>query len=981
MSQVIRSTLFFMFILISITASAKTYYVAPTGGSDSNAGTTINAPWATWQKAFETAQAGDTVYFRGGIWYPTNVIPNTNTVVLHSPTQAPVKGHNGTKENPICFFNYPNEIPILDCSGVSIAGRNFNTGVSFSYSHFIHVRGLQVKNVLQPTNGELACGMGADVCSHMTFENIVVSNIGGRGMTYWGIAGHPDFPNFPTDTSRYINCDVYNCVDLLSEVPGNGSDGWKLDNEAGGYLEFYGCRAWNCGDDGFDISGPGITIFDHCWSFSHRLEGALDGNGFKYGANRGSGAYVDEKGQLVLGTPVSGVRKIVRNCIAANNAGFGLYDLGYDPYYPNNSRVYNNSIYHNGIGIQIATNPTYSGVNPNQYYNNIIYGTEEKDAGGRPYNLSVDDIYLESNNTWKYADASIIGSLPWWQPNNEITVTDDDFISLNWSELSNPRKSDGSLPDITFMKLAPGSDLIDNGVDVGLPYYGSVPDLGYSEYSVGTPVIANPTFVSSAIASDTPSKLEITYSLSLANIVPAISAFTVIVNSSARTISSVTVSGTKVQLTLGSPVKYGDVVTVAYNKPSTNPLQTSTGGQAASISAQVVTNNVAAAIPIFVNAIIENATPSKLEMTYNLSLASILPSISAFTVKVNSTIRTVSSIAISGTKVTLALSSKVNYGDAVTVAYTKPSANPLQTQDGGQAATILDQNVINNCSLVINQPPVVNISSPTKSTSFTAPATITINAVASDPDGTISKVEFYNGNLKLGEDISSPYSFVWKEVTEGTYIITALATDALNAKSSSEPITVIVEKSASAVNQLPVITIKNPKEGRKFKKNEKVIIEAEASDPDGQIIKVEFKNGDVIIAEALTAPYIYVMENADTGKYIITAIATDNLGATAVSPAADFIIYDKYYYNWDPIKLYPNPNEGHFTLDLTGYRTEDRPDRVRIIEMSGKALMDDKLTDQQTYREFNIVNASAGTYVILLTKNNTVISTGKFIIK
>lgn len=44
-----------------------------------------------------------------------------------------------------------------------------------------------------------------------------------------------------------------------------------------------------------------------------------------------------------------------------------------------------------------------------------------------------------------------------------------------------PRKADGSLPDINFMKLAPGSDLIDAGINVGLPFSGSAPDLGFSE--------------------------------------------------------------------------------------------------------------------------------------------------------------------------------------------------------------------------------------------------------------------------------------------------------------------------------------------------------------------------------------------------------------------------------------------------------------------------------------------------------------------
>ena len=88
-----------------------------------------------------------------------------------------------------------------------------------------------------------------------------------------------------------------------------------------------------------------------------------------------------------------------------------------------------------------------------------------------------------------------------------------------------------------------------------------------------------------------------TYNLSLANIVPAASTFAVQVNSTARSVSSVSVSGTKILLTLSSPVAYGNTVTVAYTKPSTNPIQTSAGGQAATISAQSVTNRVSQPAP------------------------------------------------------------------------------------------------------------------------------------------------------------------------------------------------------------------------------------------------------------------------------------------------------------------------------------------------------------------------------------------------
>ncbi|SMO50796.1 Por secretion system C-terminal sorting domain-containing protein [Saccharicrinis carchari] len=476
MKKLLLTLLMSVPMLLSAQDIGGDYYVA-VGGDDSGPGT-YDRPWGTWQKAFSTAKAGETVYFRGGVWYPQDHSRGNTIVEIHTGDGI---GHSGTADNPIRFFNYPGENPVLDCSQVDMTGNRFNGALSFSDTHYIHLRGLTIRNVQQPESGELASGVGASSCSNMTFENLTVHDVGGRGMSYWGVAGHPQVPEIKTDTTRYINCDVYNCIDLLSSVPGNGSDGWKLDNESAGYLYFYGCRSWNCGDDGFDISGPGLTIFDNCWSFGHNMPGALDGNGFKFGANRGHGATQDSEGHTHVGPNVPGVRKIVQNCIAAGNAGFGFYELAYAPYYPNQARFYNNVAYANGIGISIYVNDDYEGVNPSIYKNNIVYKPVERDAGGRPYKLSVTNTYIASHNNWEFADNNTVGSLPWWQPST-VTVSDNDFVSLDMSQLSRPRKADGSLPDITFMKPAPGSDLIDAGTDVGLPFYGNAPDIGYAEY-------------------------------------------------------------------------------------------------------------------------------------------------------------------------------------------------------------------------------------------------------------------------------------------------------------------------------------------------------------------------------------------------------------------------------------------------------------------------------------------------------------------
>ena len=91
-----------------------------------------------------------------------------------------------------------------------------------------------------------------------------------------------------------------------------------------------------------------------------------------------------------------------------------------------------------------------------------------------------------------------------------------------------------------------------------------------------------------------------------------------------------------------------------------------------------------------------------------------------------------------------------------------------------------------------NTAPLVSITSPANGQNYTAPGTIAITASASDIDGTISKVEFFNGSIKLGEITTAPYTYVWSGVAHGSYIVTAVATDNIGAKTTSNVITLWV---------------------------------------------------------------------------------------------------------------------------------------------------------------------------------------------
>jgi ankyrin repeat protein len=69
-----------------------------------------------------------------------------------------------------------------------------------------------------------------------------------------------------------------------------------------------------------------------------------------------------------------------------------------------------------------------------------------------------------------------------WDPTLGISVSEQDFLSLDYGVITGPRDSDGSIPESDFLKLAPDSDALDAGTNVGLPFVDEAPDLGAFEY-------------------------------------------------------------------------------------------------------------------------------------------------------------------------------------------------------------------------------------------------------------------------------------------------------------------------------------------------------------------------------------------------------------------------------------------------------------------------------------------------------------------
>lgn len=174
--------------------------------------------------------------------------------------------------------------------------------------------------------------------------------------------------------------------------------------------------------------------------------------------------------------------------------------------------------------------------------------------------------------------------------------------------------------------------------------------------------------------------------------------------------------------------------------------------------------------------------------------------------------------------------------------------------------------------------PSVSIVTPVSDTVYSAPATIKLMATASDADGTIAKVEFYNGNTLLYTETKAPYGFTWSKVRAGNYTITAKATDnsGLVSISAAVKISVIPHKA-------PTVSIVNPANNESFAGSTTIHLKAVALDAEGTISKVEFYSGATLLRTETTSPYTYTWTNVPVGKYTLTAKATNSFGLITTS--------------------------------------------------------------------------------------------------
>ena len=330
---------------------------------------------------------------------------------------------SGTENAPITLKACTSERPVLDFSGQALSSSNRGFVVSGSYWQ---IEGLDITGA--GDNGMVISGGSNNLIERCNFYRNRDTGL--------------QLDNGASNNT-IRNCDSY----YNADPPDYGdADGFAPKMGVGSGNYFYGCRAWlNCDDgwDGYLRGTDDVTnSIENCWTFRNGYwENGEDagvnasGNGFKMGGS-------DDKTLKHNFT--------LKNCLAFYNKG-----KGFDQ--------------NNNKGSMTLYNCTGQG------------------NGGNNYSISqslAEGKVLTVKNCVEYDDHIGIGSFAIQEKNSWLSpfvVESNDFVSIDTTGVTGPRKADGNLPDIEYMHLSSGSDLIDAGVDVGLAYAGSALDLGCFE--------------------------------------------------------------------------------------------------------------------------------------------------------------------------------------------------------------------------------------------------------------------------------------------------------------------------------------------------------------------------------------------------------------------------------------------------------------------------------------------------------------------
>jgi hypothetical protein len=426
-------------LLFLPTVFSKVFFVAP-NGNDSNSGTK-SSPFLSISRAQDCVVPGDTVWLRGGIYYMSE-----SQISSYSGPYAHVTDitKSGTAGNRINYWAYPGENPVFDYRNIKPV--NYRVSAFWVSASWVYFKGFEVTGVMVTIKTHTQSECFSNDGSNNIYELLRMHD--GMAIGFYLRKGSDNL---------ILNCDAFRNYDYFSETgTGGNTDGFGCHTAKGAVNNvFRGCRAWFNSDDGFDcISSAEAATYENCWAFYNGYSTSFkrlgDGTGFK------AGGWAFSPPERVP-TPIP--RMTIRFCLAVENKANGFYSN----HHRGGSDWYNNTAYLNGTNYNMLNRLIDNSADvpgfDHRMRNNLGFA-------GRKEISNLDTLKSDIRNNYF--------NLP-------LTVTANDFVSLDIALLTAPRQADGSLPDNDFMKLKRTSNLIDKGETIGFPFMGTAPDLGCFE--------------------------------------------------------------------------------------------------------------------------------------------------------------------------------------------------------------------------------------------------------------------------------------------------------------------------------------------------------------------------------------------------------------------------------------------------------------------------------------------------------------------
>ena len=438
----------FIIIILCITGivRAATYFCSPSGNGN---GSSYSTPCSFSEGINKLSTGGDTLYLLGGQYN----LGNTR-----------ISGKSGTSTSRYMVISgYPGELAILDFRTTAYGTRGLQISDNCTYLH--------IKDLTLRYSGKNNLYNEGSYC---LFERLDI-----YGSADTGCQMKKGGNNIIKNVDSHDNFDYkhYNSAGLADF--GGNADGFADKQFSGPGNHYIGCRSWNNSDDGWDFFqrvSTSESVLENCICYQNGPAEYDMRNHPRYQTDK---SWFDQVNNTTvtsryntqvtvtlqhypnmgngngfkLGGDYTAHNVLIHHCLAVSNTVRG-FDQN------NNAgvmRVFNNTSYANGKNFGFYANdagPTLT------IQNNISY----------PSSASVDigstTLRANDHNTWNSSTG--------------VTLTAADFLSLDTTQILGARLSDGEFI-MTVFHLSPSSDLINAGINVGLPYTGSAPDLGWVE--------------------------------------------------------------------------------------------------------------------------------------------------------------------------------------------------------------------------------------------------------------------------------------------------------------------------------------------------------------------------------------------------------------------------------------------------------------------------------------------------------------------